>query len=106
MSEMLIPVVVSAAWGIGYLTGVCVTKKEYRKYIESIKKDYKQKFHNMLKEHSEDLTNQFYKKLSEQGITFERTLMLAAKDCGNCVNKGKCAIYDNFNIDFCSDWRE
>ena len=26
--------------------------------------------------------------------------------CDTCRNKGKCAIYDNFNIKFCSDWEE
>jgi hypothetical protein len=26
--------------------------------------------------------------------------------CENCRNKGKCAICDNFNIQFCSDWEE
>lgn len=25
--------------------------------------------------------------------------------CENCAEKGKCAIYDNFNIKFCSDFR-
>ena len=27
------------------------------------------------------------------------------KNCSKCVNKSKCAIHDNFNIDYCSDWR-
>lgn len=27
------------------------------------------------------------------------------KKCLMCIDKGKCAIYDNFNIDYCSDWR-
>ena len=27
------------------------------------------------------------------------------KDCSKCLDRGKCAIYDNFNIDYCSDWR-
>ena len=27
------------------------------------------------------------------------------KECSRCINRGKCAIYDNFNIDYCSDWR-
>ena len=29
-----------------------------------------------------------------------------AVSCDTCRNKGKCAIYDNFNIQFCSDWEE
>lgn len=28
----------------------------------------------------------------------------ADKDCSRCRDRGKCAIYDNFNIDYCSDW--
>ena len=27
------------------------------------------------------------------------------KNCSMCIDKGKCAIHDNFNIDYCSDWR-
>lgn len=27
------------------------------------------------------------------------------KDCSQCLDKGHCAIHDNFNIDYCSDWR-
>ena len=27
------------------------------------------------------------------------------KECSKCIERGKCAIYDNFNIDYCSDWR-
>ena len=27
------------------------------------------------------------------------------KNCSKCIDKGKCAIHDNFNIDYCSDWR-
>ena len=26
------------------------------------------------------------------------------KNCSRCVNKNQCAIHDNFNIDYCSDW--
>lgn len=29
----------------------------------------------------------------------------ADKDCSQCLDRGKCAIHDNFNIDYCSDWR-
>ena len=28
------------------------------------------------------------------------------KNCSRCINKGKCAIHDNFNIDYCSDWSD
>jgi len=27
------------------------------------------------------------------------------KNCSRCIDKGKCVIHDNFNIDYCSDWR-
>lgn len=30
---------------------------------------------------------------------------LSDKNCSKCINKDKCAIFDNFNIDYCSDWR-
>ena len=29
----------------------------------------------------------------------------ADQDCSQCRERGKCAIHDNFNIDYCSDWR-
>ena len=29
----------------------------------------------------------------------------ADKECSRCIDRGRCAIYDNFNIDYCSDWR-
>lgn len=28
------------------------------------------------------------------------------RDCSKCRNKGTCAIYDNFNIHYCSDWEK
>lgn len=28
------------------------------------------------------------------------------KECSRCIHKGRCAIHDNFNIDYCSDWRD
>jgi hypothetical protein len=27
-------------------------------------------------------------------------------DCSRCRDRDKCAIHDNFNIDYCSDWSE
>lgn len=24
--------------------------------------------------------------------------------CNNCLNKNKCMVHDNFDIQFCSDW--
>ena len=27
------------------------------------------------------------------------------KDCSRCKDKNCCSIHDNFNIDYCSDWR-
>ena len=29
----------------------------------------------------------------------------ADNDCSQCRERGRCAIHDNFNIDYCSDWR-
>lgn len=31
---------------------------------------------------------------------------LKSRNCQTCANKGKCAIFDNFNIDYCSDWEK
>ena len=31
---------------------------------------------------------------------------LKSRTCQSCANKGKCAIFDNFNIDYCSDWKK
>lgn len=31
--------------------------------------------------------------------------LTSVKECETCLDKGCCAIYDNFNIDFCSDYR-
>lgn len=28
------------------------------------------------------------------------------KNCSKCIDKGRCAIYDNFYINYCSDWRK
>lgn len=39
----------------------------------------------------------------EEGIS---TLEITSdKNCSRCIDKDKCAIHDNFNIDYCSDWR-
>lgn len=26
------------------------------------------------------------------------------KNCSRCADRNRCAIYKNFNIDYCSDW--
>lgn len=105
MNAMIIPVIVSAAWGIGCLTGVYLERRKFKRKIEV----YEEKCKILLEEYkskcSDIVTEKFYKNLEKRGITFERTLMLSVKECGNCMNKGKCSIYDNYNIDFCSDWR-
>ena len=31
---------------------------------------------------------------------------IKSRNCQSCVNKEKCAIFDNFNIDYCSDWEK
>ena len=44
------------------------------------------------------------------GITFIQIItlknILKGMTCGTCRNKGKCAIFDNFNIKYCSDWEK
>ena len=29
---------------------------------------------------------------------------LSDKNCSRCVDRNRCTIHDNFNIDYCSDW--
>ena len=41
----------------------------------------------------------------EYGMAIEALRQTADKDCSQCKDKGRCAIHDNFNIDYCSDWR-
>ena len=31
--------------------------------------------------------------------------LTTVKECSTCSDKGYCAIFDNFNIDYCSDYR-
>ena len=38
-------------------------------------------------------------------IGVEALRQTADKDCSQCKDKDRCAIHDNFNIDYCSDWR-
>lgn len=38
-------------------------------------------------------------------IAIKSLQQTADKNCSQCLERGKCAIYDNFNIDYCSDWR-
>ena len=30
----------------------------------------------------------------------------ADKECSRCQHRNRCSIFDNFNIDYCSDWSE
>ena len=34
----------------------------------------------------------------------EALIKTSDKDCSRCRERNRCAIYDNFNIDYCSDW--
>lgn len=44
------------------------------------------------------------------GVTFKDVLrlkdILKGMTCETCRDHGKCAIEDNFNIKYCSDWRK
>ena len=35
-----------------------------------------------------------------------RMSMVPKATCNSCAELGRCAIYDNFNIEYCSDWRK
>ena len=43
-----------------------------------------------------------------EGVTFKHILALKeivkGMTCDTCRSKGMCAIFDNFNIRYCSDW--
>jgi len=101
-----IPVCIAFAWGIGYLTGCFTTRKEYKKDIEDLRNQRMKSEEQLRREVSRKVTGEFYARLAKVGITLERASMLVEKNCLHCVEKDKCAIHDNFNIDFCSDWRE
>ena len=38
-------------------------------------------------------------------MAIEALKLTAVKECSTCSDKGCCAIFDNFNIDYCSDYR-
>ena len=44
-----------------------------------------------------DICKECYK---ERLLRSEKTL-----NCSNCADRNKCAIHDNFNIQYCSDYR-
>src|SRR5574344_693424 len=66
-----------------------------------------------LKAEIEQLKSEFetYYKLYLASIDARQILTecverLKSRNCQTCANKGKCAIFDNFNIDYCSDWEK
>lgn len=38
-------------------------------------------------------------------MAIEALKLTLVKECSTCSDKGCCAIFDNFNIDYCSDYR-
>lgn len=38
-------------------------------------------------------------------MAIEALKLTSVKECSTCSDKGCCAIFDNFNIDYCSDYR-
>lgn len=38
-------------------------------------------------------------------IAIESLEKTSDEGCSRCIYRGKCTIFDNFNIDYCSDWR-
>jgi hypothetical protein len=40
-----------------------------------------------------------------QMMAIEALKLTSVKECSTCSDKGCCAIFDNFNIDYCSDYR-
>lgn len=51
---------------------------------------------------------QFEDECIRDGVQFKDILklkdILKGMTCETCRDHGKCAIYDNFNIKYCSDW--
>lgn len=49
----------------------------------------------------------FYQRIVEYyDIVIEAIDKTTDELCARCAYKNKCAIFDNFNINYCSDWRE
>ena len=42
--------------------------------------------------------------LSALDLAISALEKLSDKNCSRCVDRNRCAIHDNFNIDYCSDW--
>ena len=101
-----LPIISIIAWGIGYLTGCFVMRREYKSDLKYLKEHLVKTQAQIEKQVSKRITEDFYAKLSKLGVTLERTALLVEKECKHCANRGKCSIYDNHNIDFCSDWEE
>lgn len=57
-----------------------------------------------------DMKGVFGKRGHEQYSLYAIDRAIAAlekqsdKNCSRCVNRNRCAIHDNFNVDYCSDW--
>lgn len=43
--------------------------------------------------------------ISYAKLAIEALKLTSVKECSTCLDKGCCAIFDNFNIDYCSDYR-
>lgn len=49
----------------------------------------------------------FYQKIVDYyDVVIEALEKTSDKLCARCTHKNKCAIFDNFNVDYCSDWSE
>ena len=59
--------------------------------------------------HANEIKTNFntYCELRECNKKLESEIyQLKSRTCQSCVNKSTCAIFDNFNIDYCSDWEK
>lgn len=101
-----LPIIALLAWGIGYLTGNIIARREYKEDVACLRSQMMKSRAQIEREVSNRVTEDFFAKLAKLGITLERIALLVEKECEHCADRSKCAIYDNFNIDFCSDWRE
>lgn len=56
--------------------------------------------------HEEGYKEEFADVLEAEKVAISALEKQSDKNCSKCINKDKCAIHDNFNIDYCSDWSD
>ena len=60
---------------------------------------------NNLEVYGEEIPIMLVQDIEALKLAIEALELTSVKECSTCLDKGCCAIFDNFNINYCSDYR-